>query len=325
MTMIVDCSLAWVNKYATFPIHRMDLNLVDSFIKLLDSQLVLLGKDPARLPKDFDDVLSNFMLFAALWSFGAAIDETSRRKFSEFLLKLITADFSVVDNYQLTLVNPFKPFSIRAKLPDKAYLFDMCFVPQKGWISWTQTKPAYVIPKGGDYHEIKVPTSDSLRNEHLAILLISANHHLLLAGPTGTGKTSNVLALLASRYFNADETFLNTSFSGQTTANQIQRILESKINYRKRKGVFGPEDRKSKIVVFIDDLSMPIKEKYGAQPPIELLRQWMDMGGWYDLDTKEFKEMIGVTWVTAMLPPAGRSSLTNRYLRHFNLLYAQPF
>jgi dynein heavy chain, axonemal len=41
---------------------------------------------------------------------------------------------------------------------------------------------------------------------------------------------------------------------------------------KKRKGRFGPEDRKNRIVIFIDDFNMPIQEKYMAQPPIEIIR-----------------------------------------------------
>lgn len=61
-----------------------------------------------------------------------------------------------------------------------------------------------------------------------------------------------------------------------------------------RKGFWGPEENKEKLIVFIDDVNMPAKETYGAQPPIELLRMWLDYNFWYDLETKEEKNLLGI-------------------------------
>ena len=52
----------------------------------------------------------------------------------------------------------------------------------------------------------------------------------------------------------------------------------------------------------------------------------MDTGGWYDIETKEWKFLQDMILIGAMQPPGGgRSVITRRLLRHFALLFILPF
>lgn len=46
-----------------------------------------------------------------------------------------------------------------------------------------------------------------------------------------------------------------------------------------------------RVVIFVDDLNMPRLDRYGSQPPIELLRQYQDFGGFYDRNKLFWKEI----------------------------------
>ena len=101
-------------------------------------------------------------------------------------------------------------------------------------------------------------------------LNINSQNPTLFCGPTGTGKTTYIKDLLTQglpkEVYNL---IIDVGFSAQTGAHQVQDIIDSKLD-RIRKGVYGP--RTGKAILFVDDLNMPAKEDWGAQPPIELLR-----------------------------------------------------
>ena len=106
------------------------------------------------------------------------------------------------------------------------------------------------------------------------------------------------------------------NFSAQTTSASTQANIESKLQ-KKRAKVFAAKGN-SKTLIFIDDVNMPAVEQFGAQPPIELMRQLIDHGGMYDRPQFFFKRIEKFSVVCAAAPPSGgRSELTPRFMRHF--------
>lgn len=108
-------------------------------------------------------------------------------------------------------------------------------------------------------------------------------------------------------------------FSAQTSSAVTQLAIEGKLD-KKRTTLFGAKSNR-KAVIFIDDVNMPSVEEYGAQPPIELLRLFVDRLGFWDRKERFWRDIIDTALLCSSAPPGGgRNTLTLRFTRHFNLI-----
>lgn len=163
-----------------------------------------------------------------------------------------------------------------------------------------------------------------LRTSFLLNLLIENGKHIMIVGPTGTGKTATIKDLLLNKLDKQKYFPMFVTLSHQSSANSVQEIIETKlVKLSHETGIFGPPDKK-KGILFVDDLNMPAKERYGAQPPLELLRQTLDHGGWYDLKTNAFKEIANTQMICSM-QAEGKEPITSRLIAKFSVITVQSF
>ena len=247
------------------------------------------------------DHLRRFYVFALVWSIGALLEKADRQKYDEYL----RTNFQSLDLPYLE------------KRPT-ATVFDF-YVNDKGkWDPWTSMLTNYVYPDSAtpDFSSILIPIPDNVRIQYLIDLIGRQDSCVLLIGEQGSAKT----VMMKSYMKNANpETTLNRSFnfSSATTPYQFQKTIESYVE--KRMGsTFGPPGGK-KMIVFIDDINLPEINEWGDQITNEIVRQTMDMKGFYSLEKPgDFTTVIDVTFMGAMgQPGGGRNDIPSRLKRQF--------
>ncbi|XP_063362018.1 dynein axonemal heavy chain 3 [Cydia amplana] len=254
-------------------------------------------------------------VFSLLWGLCPTLTSDSRKSFDVFFRKLL-------DGQNATYPKP-KSFKLTKNqlFGDKDTVYDYVYDKRNNgtWIPWMELEKEGQIAANAKVNDLIILTNENACLRYFVSKMVHSKIPILLVGPTGTGKSSLVLNFLLS--LPKEKYITNTiNFSARTTANQTQDIIMSKVD-RRRKGVYGPSMNK-KCVLFVDDLSMPQKEVYGAQPPLELIRQWIDHGHWYDLKEMVKQEVVDVLFVSAMLPPGGGSNLISWRLTRHTLLIA---
>ncbi|XP_014395404.1 PREDICTED: dynein heavy chain 14, axonemal [Myotis brandtii] len=168
----------------------------------------------------------------------------------------------------------------------------------------------------------------------LISLLLKSFCPVLLTGDFGIGKTSAIKQMLAKLEGSGGFDVKYESILGEVLLyNEIKKLRYLRQNisallsesYRTAAGSQGMclqelQTLPLSIVIFIDDLNMPEADKYGAQPPLELIRQLLDLGGVFDTEKIAWKNIQDLSLVAACMPPVGRGDISPRLLKHFSVL-----
>eukprot|EP01029_Cantina_marsupialis_P009144 TRINITY_DN2137_c0_g5_i1.p1 TRINITY_DN2137_c0_g5~~TRINITY_DN2137_c0_g5_i1.p1 ORF type:complete len:3984 (-),score=1416.37 TRINITY_DN2137_c0_g5_i1:203-12154(-) len=295
--------------YCKEPIETVDIQLAMSFCNLFETLLLTFAPDFKRGFSDLSPLITHLLAFCFVWSLGGSISDENYDAFDSFVRSDIP-EFNGVNFGTETVFDVF--------LDKESERFK----------KWGEIVPAFHYNSAMEYFNMVVPTIDTVRFAFLLSEHLKRENSVYMTGVTGTGKTVIVQDLLNRLSVPAEEGGMNVlpivlNFSAQTESKGTQTTIENKLEKKRKNLLGGPSNKK--VVIFVDDVNMPQVEEYGAQPPIELLRQFMDYRGFFDREKLFWKDIQDTTMLAGSAPPGGgRNKLTKRFTRHFHMLCVPP-
>jgi dynein heavy chain len=326
--------LKYVNTNCIMKWPVSNYQFTSSILRLLDT---LLNETPtilvdATLNAQMAAGLDNILVWSIIWSVGAALEQTSRNMFSEFLIKRLQEHESMLTTFDTSS-------SSEEKSPTEVNitLFDMALNAESGTMTpWSNNVGTFEYVPSLPFSSLFVPTVESERLSVLLDLLVKtprdldtntklndgASNSVLCVGSSGVGKSVIMRRYITNLCTNNADDFESTeiSLSAQTSSHMLQSVFENKLE-KLRKTLLGPS-RGRRMILFVDDLNMPKPDEYGSQPPLELLRQVIDNGGFYDRKKLFYKKVQKVSYVAACGPSGGgRNTISERFARHMHTIW----
>ena len=273
-------------------IPTMQINNVMTLCYLLDG---LLGTDDHQKKGMTPELLECYFVWSAVWAFGGNLladkSKDHRKAFSNWFVE----EFKTV------------------KFPGDGLVFDYQLDLQTGTFGEWE-KEDYIHTPGAPIGTMFVSTAETARVSFLMDLLVKNHHYVMLVGTGGTGKTM----MMQDKLKHLDEDFYITSnmaMNSMTDSMSLQMIMAQ--NLEKKAGiVYGPSGNKT-LIYFIDDLNMPVVDKYGTQEPIALLRLFVDHKMWYEREKLTPQKINNCDVMACMNPTAGSFVVDTRFQRQF--------
>jgi dynein heavy chain len=250
-----------------------------------------------------DGHYERLFIYCCCWSMGSMLPLEDRPKFNAKMVSLCGGN---VPNW----VDPGND------------TFFEYFVNEENteWNTWVDKVPDWEYPVADEkpkFSQLVIPTLDSVRLEHILHLVSSVGKSSLFVGGPGTAKTTTIKSFMES--FDPEVMASKAiTFSSLTTPNIFQFTVEASVEKRQGR-TFGPPGGK-KLLVFVDDISMPMMNDWGDQVTNEIVRQLLEQGGMYSLEKPigDMKMIIDCQYLAAMnTPGGGKNDIPNRLKRHF--------
>ena len=281
------------------------VGMIEGCCNLIDGMLSV--SDLATTSDALAAELERIFLYALTWSVGGLLESEDRVEFSNYL-----ADLSTSDGW-----NP--------EIPDFERVTETFFdfrvnTDSMEWERWQA--PQWEYPSmldDPDFSSMLVPTVETTRASYILSQMHRLRRGALMTGSSGTAKTSTALMFFESIQQDDTMRVKKVCFSSATTPAIFQTTLEAEFDKRGGKS-FGPPGGK-KMLVFMDDLSMPERNEWGDQPTLEFVRQLVETSGFCFLDKDkrgDLKVIEDLQYIGAMgHPGGGRQDIPNRLKRHF--------